>query len=405
MTFRAPGARYASRVPLAPYLALAHVRKRILQSVLTVLGVSVGVAVLIVALSLTNGFIDELLRSTLRATPHITLETYAADGLLPDSRAVRAAIEAHPGVVAVAPFLGVEALIARRANAALGITGRQGYTQVLGIDPALEPRVLDLPELADAASTLEREDGLILGGSLALALGVIPGDEVLIQDVAANRSTFLVLDDFRVGNELIDGLVSYAALPLVQAYVGAEGLLSGYHVRVRDPAAAAEIGYELSTSFGMRAIPWSSLFGGLVTQLNLQKAVISVVVFLIVLVAAMGIANLLILTVAEKTKEIAVLRALGASERQVLATFTLEGLLLGGGGTLLGIVLGIAVATYFRVQPFPLPGDLYFITRLPVTVEVLDIAWVAGVSLVTSAAAGLLPARRAARLDPSTVLR
>jgi lipoprotein-releasing system permease protein len=392
-------------VPLPLYLALAHVRRRVLQSALTVAGVAVGVAVLILALSLTNGFIDELLTSTLRATPHVTLRSYLADGRMPDAQASRDRIAAHEEVVAVAPFLAVEALIARRADADLGISGRQGYTQLLGIVPELEREVLELPALTDAAPMLAAGDGIVLGGSLALDLGVRPGDPVLVQDIRANRARLVVADTFRVGNELIDGLVSYAALPAVQAYVGAEGRISGYHVRLRDPGVAEQVGRELADATGLRAISWSSLFGGLVTQLRLQKAVISVVVFLIVLVAAMGIANILVLTVAEKTPEIAVLRALGARQRQVLATFTLEGALLGGTGTLLGVGLGIAAATYFRLQPFPLPGDLYFISRLPVEVAAFDVAWVAAVSLATSALAGLLPARRAARLDPTEVLR
>jgi len=392
-------------VPLPLYLALAHVRRRVLQSALTIAGVAVGVAVLILALSLTNGFIDELLDSTLRATPHVTLRTYQADGRMMDAAELRRRIGAHHDVRAVAPFLAVEALIARRADSTLGISGRQGYTQLLGIDPALERDVLELGPLDSAADAMRDGDGLIVGASLAMQLGVLAGDEVLIQDVAGHRARFIVADTFRVGNELIDGLASYASLATVQAYLGAPGQISGYHVRIADPGRAEEVGQELADLSGLRAIAWSSLFGGLVTQLRLQKAVISVVVFLIVLVAAMGIANILVLTVAEKTPEIAVLRALGASQRQILATFTLEGSLLGGAGTLLGVGLGVAAATYFRLQPFPLPGDLYFITRLPVEVAPLDVAWVAALSLVTSSAAGLLPARRAARLDPAKVLR
>ena len=391
-------------MPTPLYLALAHVRRRGLQTALTLGGVAVGVAVLIVALSLTNGFIDELLDSTLRATPHVTLRTYEADGRTTARDDVEARLAAHPEVVAVAPFLAVEALIARRADATLGVTGRQGYTQLLGIDPARETEVLELPALAEAGDALAA-GGLVLGGSLGLSLGVLDGDEVLVQDIDGNRTRFEVASTFRVGNELIDGVASYGSLATVRTMLDAPGAISGYHVRVRDPGRAAEVGRALAADVGMRAIPWSSLFGGLVTQLRLQKAVISVVVFLIVLVAAMGIANVLVLTVAEKTKEIAALRALGARERDVLATFTLEGLLLGGGGTLLGVGLGLAVSAYFRVQPFPLPGDLYFITRLPVEVAAFDVAWVAAVSLVTSAVAGLLPARRAARLDPAAVLR
>ena len=200
-------------------------------------------------------------------------------------------------------------------------------------------------------------------------------------------------------------MTSFASIPNLQNYLRAEGEITGYHVRVSDPQAAAEIGRELSRDFGLVATPWQNLFGGLIDQLNLQKALIGVVVFLIVIVAAMGIANILILTVSEKTEEIAILRALGASQRQILSVFTLEGLLLGGGGTLLGALLGLGLSLYFKFQPYPLPGDLYFITQLPVELQAWDFLWVCALSIFTSVVAGVIPARRASGLDPAEVLR
>lgn len=393
------------RRALVPYLAWRHVRRRGLQSGLTVLGVAVGVMVLVVALSLTNGFVDELLRSTLRATPMLTLTSYMADDTLAEDAPLETALAEHPEVTAVAPYLSGQTLIARRASASLGISARQGYTQIVGIDPEKETRVLDLPVLAAQADALARREGIVLGSSLANQLGVGVGDEVIVRDITGATARLEVAGTFRVGNELIDAVASYMSLPNLQAYLGVEDRISGYHLRLDDPTRAREVGLALADEYGLRPVSWENLFASLISQLDLQKAVIGVVVFLIVLVAALGISNVMVLTVAEKTEEIAILRALGASERQVLAVFTLEGFALGATGTILGVLLGIAVSAYFRLQPFPLPGDLYFITQLPVQVQAADIAWVAGVSLVTSVLAGLLPARRAARLDPVAVLR
>ena len=390
---------------LVPYLAWRHVRRRGLQSALTVVGVAVGVMVLITALSLTNGFVDELIHSTLKATPMLALESFVPGQTLADDPQVGRALADRAGVTAVAPYLGTQALIARRASAGLGITARQGYTQILGIDPSLETRVLDLPVLAEQAAALDTKDGIVLGASLAQQLGVIPGDTVMVRDITGHTARFTVAGTFRVGNELIDGLVSYMSLANLQAYLGVGDRISGYHLRLADPQRAATVGVRLGDSFGLRPVSWDSLFASLISQLRLQKAVIAVVVFLIVLVAAMGIANILVLTVAEKTEEIAILRALGAAERQVLAVFTLEGLILGATGTLLGALLGLAVSLYFRLQPYPLPGNLYFITQLPVRLQWTDVAWVCGLSIGTSVLASLLPARRAANLDPVEVLR
>lgn len=387
------------------FLAWRHVRRRGLQSAITVAGVSVGVAVLIVALSLTNGFIDELVSSTLQATPHVTLQPYVIGERLPHDDVLLERIEAHPGVVAAAPFLTGQALVARRASAALGISARQGYAQLIGIDPVRHAEVLDLPSIARAREAFERAGGVVLGASLAAQLGVLPGDTVMLRELGGRTLELEVTDVFRVGNELIDSVTAYAALEVVQAYLDAEGLIGGYHVRLAEPQRASEIAEALGARFSLLPTSWERLFGGLIDQLRLQKAVISVVTFLIVLVAAMGIANVMVLTVAEKTRDIAILRALGASARQVLAVFTLEGFALGAAGTALGTLLGLGVASYFRVQPYPLPGDLYFITQLPVVVQTWDVVWVCGVSLVTSVVASLLPARRAAGLRPAELLR
>lgn len=392
-------------LPFTLFLALRHIRRRALQSGITVAGVAVGVMVLITALSLTNGFIDELIDSTLQATPHVTLSSY--DGsLLPQDALVQEALAAEEGVVAVAPYLSAQGLIARRANTQQGISARQGFTQLIGIDAELESAVLDLPILRDQAEALASDSGIVLGQSLSLRqLGVFAGDEVMVSEISGKRRSFTVAGSFRVGNELIDNVTSYLSIPALQEFLDQPGMISGYHIRVDSPTKAAEIAQRLAGSYGMLGNSWQSLFAGLIDQLELQRTLISVVVFLIVLVAAMGIANILVLTVAEKTTEIAILRALGASERQVLRVFTLEGFLLGGTGTVLGALLGVLVSLYFRYQPYPLPGDLYFITQLPVEIRLFDIAWICSVSVVTAVLASILPARRAARLDPAGILR
>ena len=388
------------------FLARKHLRHRTLQSTLTVLGVAVGVMVLITALSLTNGFISELLRSTLRATPHITLRGFGGGTApeLPMDQGVLSAIQNTPGVEAASPYVLTQALVARRADARIGVSARSGFAQVYGIDPDLQRQVLDLHVLDDAVEALQ-EGGIVLGGSLARSLGVSAGDEVVIVDINQSRRFYTVAGTFTVGNELIDSVTAFVAAQDLQDFLGAEGLINGYHVRTQDPQQAPAIASDLGQRFNLFPSTWQTLFSTLINQLQMQKALISAVVFLIVIVAAMGIANILILTVAEKTEEIAVLRAMGASERQILSVFTLEGLLLGGAGTLLGTGLGLGLSLYFKFQPYPLPGDLYFISQLPVELQWFDFVWVCGLSLVTSVIAGLIPARRASALDPASILR
>ncbi len=387
-----------------PFLAIRHIRRRPLQSTLTVLGVAVGVMVLVTALSLTNGFIDELISSTLRATPHVTLSSFNASPI-PHDEAEREALLSHSQVEAVSPFLEAQGLIARRADKERNISGRRGFVQLVGIDPELGQEIFDLEILKEQKEALLNSNSIVLGATLARSLGAFEGDEVLIADIDRSRRSYTVVGTFRVGNELIDSVVAYVSIPSLQDYLKAEGEISGYHVRLKNPENAREVAGELSRESGLFTSSWQDLFGLLIEQLRLQKALIAVVVFLIVIVAVMGIANILILTVSEKTEEIAILRALGTSQKRILALFTLEGLFLGGFGTFLGVLLGLGLSLYFKFQPYPLPGDLYFITQLPVELQAWDFIWVCVFSLLTSIIAGIMPAKRASGLRPAEILR
>ena len=392
-------------MPFTLFLALKHIRKRLLQSIITVLGVAVGVMVLVTALSLFNGFISQLLRSTLQATPHITLTGFDS-ATFSDDKAITKKIAEHPDVVAVSPFLSTEVLMARRANSQLEIEGRQAFSQILGIDPELEASVLsDLPVLANQTESIKNNQGIVLGSSLAARLGIIPNDDILVNNLTQGRESFKVAGTFRVGNELIDSVLSFVSIPTLQEYLGKPGEVSGYHIRIKDPEQANVIGQELGQMTGLLASSWQNIFSSLIEQLKFQKALTSMVVFLIVLVAAMGIANILILTVAEKTQDIGILRAMGATQGQMMRVFMYEGLLLGGTGTILGVILGLLIGLYFTLKPFPLPGDLYFITALPVQMQFFDFAWICLVSIATSVIAAIIPAKRASSLDPVSVLR
>jgi lipoprotein-releasing system permease protein len=392
-------------VPFTLFLAIKHIKKRLLQSIITVLGVAVGVMVLVTALSLFNGFISQLLRSTLQATPHITLTGFESTTFQYD-KTLQEKISEHPEVLAVSPYLSTEVMMARRANSQVGIEGRQAFSQLLGIDPELESKVLsDLPILASQTEALKGEKGIVLGSSLAARLGTIPNDDILINNLTQGRASFKVAGTFRVGNELIDSVLSFVSIPTLQDYLEKPGEISGFHIRVKDPEKANVIGQELGQTTGLLSSSWQNIFSSLIEQLKFQKALTSMVVFLIVLVAAMGIANILILTVAEKTQEIGILRAMGASQGQMMRVFMYEGLLLGGTGTILGVILGLLIGLYFTLKPFPLPGDLYFITSLPVQMQFFDFAWICLVSLSTSIIAAIVPAKRASSLDPVSVLR
>ena len=379
-------------------LARAHLSKRRTQNLLTVAGIAVGVAVLIAALSLTNGFTGALVSATLRASPHLSVQPYTPGGQDP---AMEQALAGNSEVAAFTPFLADKALLTRPADEYR--EAGTDFSTLFGVGP----QAADVLELRPEEGQLLRSLGsgeILLGAALARNIGVYPGEHINLLNSGQQRREMTVKGVFHTGNYLIDSGYAFTSLGTLQEVRGS-GHISGYQIRLADPEQAPQVGQALTAGLPYAATPWQSLYGTLLDQLRLQKQVIGFVVFLIVIVAAFGIANVMTLAVFEKTQEIAILRAIGATQGTITRTFLLEGLVLGLGGLLLGNLLGLAVAGYFTVRPFQIPGDLYFITTLPVQVRLSDLLWVNAVGLVTTLLAALIPARRAAAIEPARIIR
>jgi len=375
-------------VRFAWFLALKHLTFRKTQSLITVLGVAAGVTVLTTALSLTNGFTAGLIEATLRAVPHVTLTALdPEDAPRPE----------HPEIVAETPVLIAKALLTRRA--AEGRRAGVDFGTLIGVGPGAAAVYPGL-----GLEGLEA-DALVLGSALARSLGAWPGDEAYALSVNQKRRRFRVGGRFVTGNYLIDSIFAFAALESVQALLEEPGRIGGWHLRLKDPERAPEVARALEAEGRYLAQTWQDANRTLIEQLALQKRVIGIVVFLIVVVAALGIANVLVLVVLEKKGDIAILRVLGASALQVAAAFALEAVLLGGAGVLLGDALGWALSSYLALRPVTIPGELYFITQLPVKMEPADFAWVSGLAFATVLISAWLPLRRALGVKPGQVLR
>ncbi|MDK2013133.1 MULTISPECIES: ABC transporter permease [unclassified Deinococcus] len=383
---------------LAWTLARAHLRRRRTQNVLTILGIAVGVMALIAALSLTNGFTRALISATLRASPHLSVTAYTPSGPSPD---LEQAIRADGRVQAFTPFLADKGLLTRPASD--GRAAGVDFTTLFGVtrDAA---RVLDLPPEERLILGTLKDGEVMLGAALARSVGAFSGEEVRLLNSSQRRTTLKIRGVFQTGNYLIDSAYAFTNLKTLQQLQGTT-TITGYQLRLHNPDLAPRVGDDLTRTRAYSALPWQSLYGTLLDQLALQKRVIAFVVLLIVVVAAFGIANVLTLAVFEKTQEIAILRAIGATRTLITRVFLIEGLILGFGGLLLGNVLGLAISAYFTVRPFTLPGDLYFITTLPVEVKLTDILAVNAIGLTTTLLAALIPARRAASVEPGRIIR
>ena len=384
-----------------------------LLTAFAVAGVAVGVTALLTVLAVMNGFENEIQTRIAGTDAHVVLLGESAAGILNgDSLAARAARE--PGVDGAAPFTYAKAMVMH--------AGRAEGMVVKGVDLARERRVTTVarnisPPL-ESIGDVGGMPGIVLGSELAAHIDAAVGDTVVLASLSADRTAMGYspkLRRFRVQGLFSSGLYTYdssfgfTSIPASQALFDLGPAVTGVEIRLEDmfdaPRAAARL-LRAAGDARLRSNNWIELNRNLFTWMRLEKTVMFVILALIVLVAAFNIVSTLFMVVLEKRRDIGVLLTLGASRATVLRVFLYEGLLIGGLGTGLGAVLGGVVIAVLRRFPFVrLPGDVYFIERLPVRPEVGDFAAVILAAFTLCLAAALYPAWRASRLDPVDAIR
>ncbi len=384
-------------------------------TLISVAGVFLGVASLIIVLAVMNGFEQEVKSRIIGTHAHVILLKYGNEPIEPTAELLEK-VATTPGVVASSPFVYTKAMIQ--------VDDEQDGLVIKGIDPAGEKSVSDLlnrvyPENA----TLEWEGGgippVLLGTDLALDLGAIAGETVVLasfQNTARNPfGAVPKMRRFRVAGTFDSGMYEYnsslALLPIdaAQQFLDLGNKVTGISVRVADAYEAPEIATRILARVGnppYRTNNWIHLNRTLFSWMETEKRVMFVILTLVVLVAAFNIASTLIMVVMEKTREIGVLKSMGASLRAILSIFVIEGVAIGGIGTALGCAGGyLACWLIDRYQIIPLPADIYFIDSLPIQVEVMDIVQVAGAAMIISLLATIYPAWKASRLEPVHAIR
>ncbi len=404
------------------WIAGRYLRTRRLSGFVTVLsgisvaGVALGVTALLTVLAVMNGFENEIQTRIAGTDAHVVLLGENTAGIeSPDSLTARAA--RHPGVLGAAPFVYAKAMVLRHGYA-------EGLV-VKGVDLAAERRVTTigrniappLESIPEAAG--DGLPGIVLGSELAARISTAVGDTVVLASLAgAERSAlgytpklrrFRVVGIFTSGLYTYDSSFGFTAISAAQELFKLGDAVTGIEVRLSDMFEAPRIAGELVRALdtpGLRSNNWIELNRNLFTWMKLEKAVMFVILALIVLVAAFSIVSTLFMVVLEKRRDIGVLKSLGASRQVVLRIFLLQGLMIGGIGTGLGAALGGLLIAVLQRYPFVrLPGDVYFIERLPVRPEAGDFAAVILAALTLCLAAAIYPAWRAAQLDPVEAIR
>jgi len=410
--------------PLEIYIGLRYLRARRASrfvsfiSLASLLGVGVGVAALIVVLSVMNGFEQELRSRLLNLSAHGVVT--APGGRLDDWRPVLERIEATPGVSGAAPFVEVQAMLAHE--------GLLKSTLLRGIDPALEGAVSRVEQHLVAGSLAELSPGsnaLVLGRLLAARLRVGLGDSLTLLVPTGNDTgtrlvprlrRFEVVGLFEVGMEEQDGMLALAHLEDAAAARGRAGQVSGLRIQMDDLFAAPRIARELAVQLGpgYEARDWTAENASYFRAVRIEKTMMTIILSLVVAVAAFNIVATLVMVVTDKRAEIAILRTMGLPRGSVMRIFLVQGTAIGALGTLLGVALGVPLALHVgTVMPAleslfgfnVLPAEVYYITRLPSDLRLPQVAMVTGIALLLCLLSTIYPSLRAAQTEPAEALR
>jgi lipoprotein-releasing system permease protein len=378
-----------------------------------VAGVMVGVAALITTLSVMNGFQTDIQKKVIGAQAH--LNVFGARSAA-DLDRIRAVLGAEPEVAASAPFVLGQAI--------LSVSDRTIGIVLKGLDPEQEAKINSLPaSLGEGSwswlkSPASRPGGppalpgLVLGEELARNMGVWVGSQVVLvspKSMATPLGLMPKMQKFEVRGLLhtgyyeYDSTTGYADLASAARFFGVDSGATGLSARLRDldrvEPAAKRIQSRLGLDYTVRT--FNQLNRTLFAALKLEKGVMFIILTLITLVASLNIASTLILRSVEKTRDIGLLKAMGATPRQIRRIFLIEGGIIGGAGVFMGMVLGLVLC--FIIWRYPiveLPSDIYYLSRVPVSIQFWDVAAVTALGLLLSLLATIYPAWRAAKVDP-----
>ena len=420
-------------------VALSHLRSRRSEAginvitMVSILGVTIGVTALIMVLAVMEGFEIDLRDKILGSNAHLVVLNYEGNFDLEEDTLDR--IESIDGIAAAAPFVYSEMMI-RSTQGAAGVVFK-------GIDPEHTPKVTNLVESLEIGpegpvSTNEEQTalltglvkpevsddeespkpGIFIGKELAQELYVTAGDVVhIINPVGGGVGimgvptpdvrTFRVAGIFHTGMYEYDTKWTYVLIEEAQKFLKLDDKVNGIEVQVHDMDNAPELAFavqtELDYPFFLRH--WMELNSKLFAALKMEKIVMGLILSLIVMVASLNIVGTLILVVLTRGREISILRAMGASSKQILHVFMLEGVIIGFVGTIVGTILGLTGCYFLDQYQFPLDTDVYYMDTLPVVVEPQTVMTVVLTAIAISFLATIYPALVASKMDPVEGLR
>lgn len=403
------------------YLAARRRGGRLLSLItgIALAGITVGVCALVVVTGVMSGMQEDLREKILSSTAHVTIFESGSDLRMSDWRPVLDSARAHPGVVAGSPFIFSSIRIVRDGNSrAVDLYGVPTDPELAGgttLESLIHSGEYDLAPRPSGMPPL------LLGNRVAERLQLEVGDRITVLAFENLRERmgglpspavgfFEVSGTFETGMYDYDTRNVYTTLEAAQALLDldVDDVVSGLGLQIADPDAAAELADALDDRLDSRHVvmSWVTTNAGLFSSLKIQKLAMGLILFLIVVVAAFNIVSTLVMMVADRTREIGILKSMGMTDGGILRIFVLQGAWIGVVGTAVGTTLGVVACWVLdRYEVIRIPAEVYFVDRLPVSVRLSDVAVIVAASLVISFLATLYPALRAARLQPVDAIR
>ena len=390
-------------------------------TIISILGVTVGVSAMIIVLSVFSGFEKTLRQKILGTQAHLVVLKANQEGMDQYEEVVRE-VEQVKGVVSATPFIFNQVMLSSESSV-LGVV-------LNGIDPDRVGKVIELAHNMKAGSledlkTEGESSGIILGVELAKRLGVSINDPIQVisplgtitpMGMMPKMKRFRVVGIFYSGMYDFDNTLAYISIPSAQKFLNMDSRVTGIEIKTDDIFKVKQTGKEIRQKLGFPfwTKDWMEMNRNLFSAMKLEKILMFVILVLIILVAAFNIISSLIMVVMEKHKDIAILKSMGASSKEILKIFVVEGLVTGVVGTILGTILGLAVVLNFgaiqglleKLLGFKImASDVYYIDKLPSQVNPTDVVMIVVTAILISLLATLYPSWRASRLDPAEALR
>jgi lipoprotein-releasing system permease protein len=385
-----------------------------LSTFISMAGVAIGVMALIVVIGVMTGFELDMKKKILGVTAHIIV-LKSGEGLA-DAPQVAAKIKDIPGIVSVAPFIYTQVMFAAPGNMSGGVLrGLDSGIIARGGPQALEVKQGKFADLAGGGP--EEAPRIAIGNEMAQTLNLKVGDYLNIISprgplTAMGRlprsKAFRIAAIFSSGMYEFDSTLVYTSIPALQQFLGLDHLVTGLEVGVQDINAAGQVAMAIQKKLGppFYTRNWMQMNRSLFAALKLQKVTLFIILTLIILVAAFGIASTLFMMVMRKTRDIAILKSMGATRQSIMRIFVINGLVIGGLGTFTGLALGLGLCGLLKEYQFiELPREIYFISTLPVTMQATDLLAIIAAAMAISLLATLYPSWLAARQDPVEAIR